>query len=76
MYIKRCQQFLKGQNSIHAVHSIGLSCLKMDCACDYNNFPFELRKKAMVVKDGKELEEPPDMLPSGWAALLFLYGLR
>ena len=30
----------------------------------------------MVVKYGKELEEPPDMLPSGWAAVLCLYGLR
>jgi len=30
----------------------------------------------MVVKYGKELEEPPDMLPSGWAALLCLYELR
>ena len=30
----------------------------------------------MVVKYGKELEESPDMLPSGWAAVLCLYGLR
>lgn len=30
----------------------------------------------MAVKYGRELEEPPTMLPSGWAALLYLYGLR
>lgn len=30
----------------------------------------------MIVKYGKEMEEPPDMLPSGWAALLCLYELR
>ena len=30
----------------------------------------------MVVKYGKEMEEPPDMLPSGWAAVLCLYDLR
>ena len=30
----------------------------------------------MVCKYGKELEEPPDSLPSGWAAVLELYGLR
>ena len=30
----------------------------------------------MSVKYGKELKEPPDMLPSGWAALLCLYNLR
>lgn len=30
----------------------------------------------IVVKYGKEMEEPPDMLPSGWAALLCLYCLR
>jgi hypothetical protein len=30
----------------------------------------------MAVKYGKELEEPPHMLPSGWAALLCLYNLR
>ena len=30
----------------------------------------------MAVKYGKELKEPPDMLPSGWAALLCLYNLR
>lgn len=30
----------------------------------------------MVCKYGKELEEPPDLLPSGWAAVLYLYGLR
>ena len=30
----------------------------------------------MTVKYGKELKEPPEMLPSGWAALLCLYNLR
>ena len=30
----------------------------------------------MVVKYGKEMEEPPEMLPSGWAAILGLYNLR
>jgi hypothetical protein len=30
----------------------------------------------MAVKYGKELKKPPDMLPSGWAALLCLYDLR
>lgn len=30
----------------------------------------------MAVKYGRELEEPPETLPSGWAALLYLYGLR
>ena len=30
----------------------------------------------MAVKYGKELERPPWMLPSGWAALLYLYDLR
>ena len=30
----------------------------------------------MVVKYGKEMEEPPEMLPSGWAAVLCLYILR
>jgi len=30
----------------------------------------------MAVKYGKELREAPDMLPSGWAALLYFYGLR
>jgi hypothetical protein len=30
----------------------------------------------MVCKYGKELDEPPDSLPSGWAAVLYLYGLR
>jgi hypothetical protein len=29
----------------------------------------------MAVKYGKELKKPPDMLPSGWAALLCLYNL-
>jgi hypothetical protein len=30
----------------------------------------------MVCKYGKELEGPPESLPSGWAAVLYLYGLR
>jgi hypothetical protein len=30
----------------------------------------------MVCKYGKELTEPPQSLPSGWAAVLELYGLR
>ena len=30
----------------------------------------------MVVKYGKELEECPEVLPSGWAALLYFYNLR
>ena len=30
----------------------------------------------MAVKYGKELDRPPQLLPSGWAALLYLYGLR
>ena len=30
----------------------------------------------MSVKYGKELEEAPNTLPSGWAALLCLYGIR
>ena len=30
----------------------------------------------MVCKYGKELDEPPDSSPSGWAAVLYLYGLR
>ena len=30
----------------------------------------------MAVKYGDELEEPPSALPSGWAALLYLYNLR
>lgn len=30
----------------------------------------------MAVKYGSELEFPPRMLPSGWAALLYLYNLR
>lgn len=30
----------------------------------------------MAIKYGKELKKPPDMLPSGWAALLCLYNLR
>ena len=30
----------------------------------------------MAVKYGKELKAPPRMLPSGWAALLYLYNLR
>lgn len=30
----------------------------------------------MAVKYGEELEEAPDILPSGWAALLCLYNIR
>jgi hypothetical protein len=30
----------------------------------------------MGIKYGKELKNPPCMLPSGWAALLYLYNLR
>ena len=30
----------------------------------------------MVCRYGRELEEPPESLPSGWAAVLYLYGLR
>jgi hypothetical protein len=30
----------------------------------------------MICMYGRELEEPPDSLPSGWAAVLYLYGLR
>ncbi|MGA3084165.1 MAG: hypothetical protein ABSE95_05170 [Thermodesulfobacteriota bacterium] len=30
----------------------------------------------MAVKYGKELDSPPRLLPSGWAAFLYLYNLR
>ena len=30
----------------------------------------------MECRYGKELERPPNALPSGWAAVLYLYGLR
>jgi isocitrate dehydrogenase kinase/phosphatase len=30
----------------------------------------------MAVKYGNELDEPPSSLPSGWAALLYLYDIR
>jgi len=30
----------------------------------------------MAVAYGKELDRPPAVLPSGWAALLYLFGLR
>jgi hypothetical protein len=30
----------------------------------------------MAVKYGRELERPPAVLPSGWAALLYLFDLR
>ena len=30
----------------------------------------------LVVRYGRELAEPPPALPSGWAAVLYLYGLR
>ncbi len=31
---------------------------------------------AMACRYGRELDEPPQVLPSGWASLLYLYGLR
>ena len=30
----------------------------------------------MVCKYGQDLDQPPEVLPSGWAAVLSLYGLR
>jgi len=30
----------------------------------------------MAVRYGKKLEQPPRLLPSGWAAFLYLYNLR
>jgi hypothetical protein len=30
----------------------------------------------MVCRYGRELDEPPAMLPSGWAAVLYLYRMR
>jgi len=30
----------------------------------------------MMAKYGKELDEPPQMLPSGWATVLYIYNLR
>lgn len=30
----------------------------------------------MAVRYGKQLDDPPQLLPSGWAALLYLYVLR
>lgn len=30
----------------------------------------------MICRYGEELDEPPRMLPSGWAAVLYLYGIR
>ena len=30
----------------------------------------------LAIQYGKEIEKPPQMLPSGWAALLYLYNLR
>jgi len=30
----------------------------------------------MVCRYGRELKEPPEILPSGWASVLYLYGLR
>lgn len=30
----------------------------------------------MAIRYGKELDEPPSTLPSGWAAMLYLYNLR
>lgn len=31
---------------------------------------------SMAVKHGETLDAPPEILPSGWAAILHLYGLR
>jgi hypothetical protein len=30
----------------------------------------------MAVRHGKALDRPPVMMPSGWAAVLYLYGMR
>jgi hypothetical protein len=30
----------------------------------------------MICKYGKTINEPPDRLPSGWAAVLYLYNMR
>jgi hypothetical protein len=30
----------------------------------------------MACKYGRELDEPPSAMPSGWAAVLYLFGLR
>jgi hypothetical protein len=30
----------------------------------------------MLARYGRELDEPPGVLPFGWAAVLYLYGLR
>lgn len=30
----------------------------------------------MMARYGRELEEPPSVLPYGWAAVLYLYGIR
>ncbi len=30
----------------------------------------------MAVRHGRELDAPPLMMPSGWASVLYLYGLR
>lgn len=30
----------------------------------------------MAVRHGRELDAPPTLLPSGWAALLYLFNLR
>ena len=30
----------------------------------------------MVCKYGRKLEAPPQTLPSGWAAVCYLYGVR
>jgi hypothetical protein len=30
----------------------------------------------MAVRYGRELDAPPSLMPSGWAALLYFYGLR
>ena len=36
----------------------------------------QLEALSMVCKYGRELETPPKLLPSGWAAVLSLYGMR
>lgn len=30
----------------------------------------------MVIKYGKELDSPPNLLPTGWAGVLYLYNIR
>jgi hypothetical protein len=35
-----------------------------------------MKSGEMTLKYGRSLESPPRVLPSGWAAVLTLYGLR